>query len=146
MLQHCLYPAGFGLCDTASPIYIDVVINHVPLWEMVSLTCVSKSCTVVCDRDDVAFMFVARRSSSASPTACPLRGYGYASTQNDRLIPAQWTCRRQCRAATLHSMGDGVETCVKKSCRIVCDRDDVAFMFVARSVRLDAPIYNRPYQ
>ena len=45
---------------------------------------------------------------SASPTACPLRGYGRAGTQNDRLseavilstgtpIPAQWTCRRRRR-------------------------------------------------
>ena len=45
---------------------------------------------------------------SASPTACPLRGYRRAGTQNDRLseavilstgtpIPAQWTCRRRCQ-------------------------------------------------
>ena len=45
---------------------------------------------------------------SASPTACPLRGYGRAGTQNDRLgeavilntgtpILVQWTCRRRCR-------------------------------------------------
>ena len=45
---------------------------------------------------------------SASPTACPLRGYGRAGTQNDRLgeavvlstgtpLPAQCTCRRRCR-------------------------------------------------
>ena len=48
-------------------------------------------------------------SMSASPTACPLRGYARAGTQNDRLgkvvilstgasIPAQWACRRRCRA------------------------------------------------
>ena len=47
-------------------------------------------------------------SISEAPTACPLRGYGHAGTQNDRLfeavilstgtpIPAQWTCRRRCR-------------------------------------------------
>ena len=47
-------------------------------------------------------------SISGSPTARPLRGYGRAGTQNDRLseavilstgttIPAQWTCRRRCR-------------------------------------------------
>ena len=44
----------------------------------------------------------------AAATPCPLRGYGRAGTQNDRLseavilstgtpIPAQWTCRRRCR-------------------------------------------------
>ena len=44
---------------------------------------------------------------SASPTVCPLRGYGRAGTQNHRLgeavilstgtpIPAHWTCRRRC--------------------------------------------------
>ena len=49
-------------------------------------------------------------SISASPTACPLRGYGRAGTQNDRLseavisststpIPTQWTRRRRCRDA-----------------------------------------------
>ena len=47
-------------------------------------------------------------SISASPTACPLRGYGRAGTRNDHLgeavilstgtpIPAQRTCRRRCR-------------------------------------------------
>ena len=47
-------------------------------------------------------------SISASPTACPLRGYSRAGTQNDHLtvvvilstgtpMPAQWTCRRRCR-------------------------------------------------
>ena len=47
-------------------------------------------------------------SISASPTACPLRRYGRAGAQNDRLseavvlstgtpIPAQWTRRRRCR-------------------------------------------------
>ena len=44
-------------------------------------------------------------SISASPTACPLRGYGRAGTQNDRLseavilttISVRWTCRRGCR-------------------------------------------------
>ena len=47
-------------------------------------------------------------SISASPTACPLCGYGRAGAQNDRLgeavilstgtpTPAQWTCRRRCR-------------------------------------------------
>ena len=45
---------------------------------------------------------------NASPTACLLRGYGHAGTQNDRLaeavilstgtpIPTQWTCRRRRR-------------------------------------------------
>ena len=47
-------------------------------------------------------------SISASPTACPLCGYGRAGSLNDCLseavilftgtsIPAQWTCRRRCR-------------------------------------------------
>ena len=47
-------------------------------------------------------------SISASPTACPLRGYGRAGAQNDRLgeaavlstgapTPAQWACRRRGR-------------------------------------------------
>ena len=47
-------------------------------------------------------------SISASPTACPFRGYGRDGTQNDRLgeavilstgtaIPAQWACHRRCR-------------------------------------------------
>ena len=47
-------------------------------------------------------------SISASPTACLLRGYGRASTRNDRLgepvilstgtrVPAQWTRHRRCR-------------------------------------------------
>ena len=47
-------------------------------------------------------------SISASPTACPLRGYGCAGNRNDRLseavvssigtpIFAQWTCHRRCR-------------------------------------------------
>ena len=47
-------------------------------------------------------------SISASPTACLLRGYGCAGTQNDRhseaailstgtSMPVQWACRRRCR-------------------------------------------------
>ena len=54
-------------------------------------------------------------SISAPPRECPLRGYGRAGTQNDRLseavilstgtpIPAQRTCRRRCRyAGTSHT-------------------------------------------
>ena len=49
---------------------------------------------------------------SASPTACPLRGYGRAGTQNNRLgeavmlstgtpLPAQWTCRRRCQCKVM---------------------------------------------
>ena len=54
------------------------------------------------------------RSISASPTACPLRGYGRAGTQSDRLgeaviwstgtpMPARWTCRRRCRTIGIDS-------------------------------------------
>ena len=32
-------------------------------------------------------------STSASPTACPLRGYGRAGTQSDRLGAPVWACR-----------------------------------------------------
>ena len=51
------------------------------------------------------------------PTACPLRGYGRAGTQNDRLgkavilstgapLPAQWTRRRRCRCVVVaHTYG-----------------------------------------
>ena len=56
----------------------------------------------------VQYLVLCNNYISASPTACLLRGYGRASTQNDRLgeavilgtgtaIPAQWTCRRRCR-------------------------------------------------
>ena len=52
-------------------------------------------------------------SISASLTACLLRGYGRASTQNDRLgmavvlstsmsTPVQWACRRRCRNIAVH--------------------------------------------
>ena len=61
-------------------------------------------------RDGQADADVHRHSISASPTACPLRGYGRAGTEKDRLskavilrtgtpIPAQRTCRRRCRDA-----------------------------------------------
>ena len=56
-------------------------------------------------------------SISVSPTACPLRRYGRAGTQDDRLraavilstgtpIRAQWTCRRRCRDRA------GIRSCV----------------------------------
>ena len=65
---------------------------------------------------------------SASPMACPLRGYGCAGTQSDRLgeavivgtgapIPAQWACRRRRRYRCMA----GVR---RMRCRSLGDDDD----------------------
>ena len=56
---------------------------------------------------------------SASPAACPSRGYGRAGTQNDHLgeavilsagapIPAQRTCRQRCRDRAKNRSESGV--------------------------------------
>ena len=66
-------------------------------------------------------------SISASPTACPSRGYRRAGTQNDRLsevvtaIPTRWTCPRRCRDGG-RSNGPSRQTSGRHrlSCRLVC--------------------------
>ena len=64
-------------------------------------------------------------SISASPTACLLRRYGRAGTQNCRLgeagilstgtpIPAQWRCRRRRRdGADTSGLADGADTALR---------------------------------
>ena len=66
-------------------------------------------------------------SISASPTACPSRGYRRAGTQNDRLsevvtaIPTRWTCPRRCRDGG-RSNGPSRQTSGRHRllCRLVC--------------------------
>ena len=66
--------------------------------------------------------YIGYNHMSASPTACPLRGYGRSGTQNDRHgeavilstgmhIRAQWTCRRRCRYVVMAAGNRALWSC-----------------------------------